>query len=377
MSARSVRRISVLASALLAGAFLFPSALAQQPAANPSANPRPATTGPAEMVRPTITLDPPFRDIGVADPNEVIHTTFSFINTGKKPLVLKETKAACSCTQASLTPTVIPPGGKATLNVAIDLRGSTGPVEKDVNVFFEGNPVPVQAHTKGRMSYAVAVEPHAARPNAGFAGRLDLTSIDGRPFKILGVNGEPAKIITRQPEGGERAVSYTIEYQFQQGKLPNLIVIETDHPDAPVVDVPVYHQETSERENEFIMVLNDIFIMRKGLNIGVVTPDKPAEYKIQVQLGASRKDHKVTIATESGDITAEIIDAKPYIPGPGFEYTVRVKSNGKREGYLLTPFYFQVDDKKTRIWGAGLLKNTWPPKDAAAAKTPAPAGSGQ
>jgi hypothetical protein len=329
------------------------------------------------MVRPMVAVDPPVRDVGVADPNEVIRTTFTFTNTGKKPLVLKDTKAACSCTQASLSPTVIPPGGKATLNVAIDLRGASGPVDKDVQVFFEGNPIPVAARTTGTMSFAVAAEPHAARPNAGLAGHLDLRSVDGRPFKVLAVNGEAPKVVSMTPPGGERGVSVKIEYQFQPGSMPNLLVIETDHPLAPVIDVPVHHQETSQRENEYIMVLNDIFIMRKGLNIGVVTPDKPVEFKIQVQLGQSRKTHPVTLTTESEDITAEIIDSKPYAPGPGFEYTVRVKSNGKREGYLLTPFYFQVDDKKTRIWGAGLLKNTWPAKaEPAGSSTPAAAGSG-
>ena len=350
----------------------FATAVAQQP----TTAPQPATTvTPRAIAGPQVSVDPPVRDVGVANPNEVIRTTFTFTNTGKKPLVLKETKAACSCTQATLVPTVLPPGGKATLNVAIDLRGSSGPVDKDVQIYFEGNPIPIVAKTKGTMSFAVAAEPSAARPDSLFGGTIELRSIDGRPFKVLAINGEAPKIIARNPEGGERAVSNTFAYKFTEGNMPSLLVIETDHPDAPVIDVPVYHHETSVRENEYFAVLRDIFIMRKGLNIGVVTPGKPVEFKIQVQLGESRKNNPVTLTTDSEDITAEIIDQKPYIPGPGFEYTVRVKSNATREGYLLTPFNFQVDDKKTRIWGAGLLKNEWPAKPAAAA-APASKGSG-
>jgi len=373
MSARSRRLLAVALASLplLAGAS---AAIAQQ---NVKQIPPPTNVSPRDMIKPQVVVSPTTSNIGVANPNEIIRTVFTFTNNGKKPLVVKETKAACSCTQAVLAPTTIPVGGKATLNVTIDLRGSSGPVDKDVQVYFEGNPVPVTVKTVGTMSFAVAAEPAAARPDAHYSGQIELRSIDGRAFKVLAINGQPPTIIARKPEGGERAVSNTFSYKFEPGNMPNLIVVETDHPDAPVIDVPVFHQETSTRENEYISVLRDIFIMRKGLNIGVITPEKPVEYKIQIQLGQDRKPGDVTLTTESEDITAEIIDSKPYLPGPGYEYTVRVTSKAKREGYLLTPFYFQVDDKKTRIWGAGLLKNQWPVKPGStAATTPASSGSG-
>lgn len=359
-------RVFGLMAALLTSASM---ALAQG-----SGNPAPAkpTTGGApmqvkptapppnasQMLRPPVTLDPPSRDLGLNDPNKVIRTQFTLRNTSQTTLKLKEIRVACSCTQGTLNPTTIPAGATATLDVALDLRGSLGPLKKDLSVFFEGYPTPVAVNMTGSMSYPVRVDPPASTPDMTYRQRLTLDSIDGKPFKVLAINGEKPNVVSSEPAGGERAVKWVLDYQFTSGKMPAVLVIETDHPDAPVVDVQVHHQEVSDREfNDYIKdSYRDVFIMRKGLNVGVMHKGKPMEFNVQLQLKDIARAKDVTVRTDSDEVDVEIVSFNPYKPGPGAEYVVRVTPKTDREGFFLTPFYFTLDDKVARIWGAGVFR---------------------
>jgi Protein of unknown function (DUF1573) len=79
-------------------------------------------------------------DFGTLHDGDVVHTTFSFKNTGKKDLVIQNCVGSCGCTVPSWPHEAIAPGASAKIAVDFNSSGKSGVQHKTVTVLANTDP---------------------------------------------------------------------------------------------------------------------------------------------------------------------------------------------------------------------------------------------
>ena len=74
-------------------------------------------TTTTEITGAEIQFDKNVCDLGTVKLNEVVTDTFTFTNTGKKPLLLYNVTAACNCTKVEYSTAPVMPGKTGTIKV--------------------------------------------------------------------------------------------------------------------------------------------------------------------------------------------------------------------------------------------------------------------
>lgn len=151
---RNIGRAFVVVFGLSAVLSVSGMAMAQDavPAAQPPAQP-PAAGEPSlvKVNSGTLVFETESVDLGTIVQNELKSLKFKFTNTGKAPVVIKEVKRSCGCTQAKVvvegsdkglepvehdqnTWCTIPPGAKAEIDAEFDPKGKTGSHSKTITI---------------------------------------------------------------------------------------------------------------------------------------------------------------------------------------------------------------------------------------------------
>lgn len=82
----------------------------------------------------TITFKESTLDYGLVKFGGIGKKTFSFTNTGNKPLIVTDVKVTCGCTMASWTKTPVLPGKNGEVVINYDTK-KTGKFNKSIEVF--------------------------------------------------------------------------------------------------------------------------------------------------------------------------------------------------------------------------------------------------
>ena len=78
----------------------------------------------AMMAQAQIKFDKTAHDFGkFSEENPIVKCTFTFTNTGDKPLVINQAVASCGCTVPTYTKTPVQPGESGTINVTYNGTG--------------------------------------------------------------------------------------------------------------------------------------------------------------------------------------------------------------------------------------------------------------
>ncbi len=335
----------------------------------------------AQAARPPVRIEPAVYDFGLKNPNELVWADFTVHNTSSQTLFIREIKPTCKCTVPEPDSEVIPPGGQITIDASVDLRGSLGDVKKDFRIFFEGFAMPVDCTIKGVLSYPVQISPDRPAINAvprDLTGQLYLRSLEGRPFRVCAVNGrEP--VVLHKNSRAETATEWRIQYQLPdltREQLPYMLLVETDHPGARMLDLKLSGTASSKRELEWLKLWKDIFVNRNNVNLGVIPKGSYADFETsimrpdrtgpcEVSLESRMFDDLTPIpsAARDGELSVEIINVEPIDGRPNDEmYTVRVTNHSDENKVIQQPVYFHSGDVESRLWiGARLV----PTPDAA------------
>ena len=75
-------------------------------------------------------------DFGTVAENGKIYTEFSFTNTGKEPIFVKDATAGCGCTTPEWTTAPVLPGKSSSVKVGYNTDGRPGSFSKEVTVNF-------------------------------------------------------------------------------------------------------------------------------------------------------------------------------------------------------------------------------------------------
>lgn len=114
-------------------------------------NPKTADGNERLDLLPEITFKATEHDFGRIIEGENVSFNFSFINTGKRDLVLADVSSSCGCTVASYPKTAIRPGEAGIIKVTFNSQGRKGFQAKSVVVVANTQPNVVQLKIKAQV----------------------------------------------------------------------------------------------------------------------------------------------------------------------------------------------------------------------------------
>lgn len=318
-------------------------AQAQPPAATPGATPgadrpaappagraaAPAGKKPGQEIQHTAAGDPPLDvtpetlDMGKLRPGQKVTKSWTLLNISDKPLHILATKASCTCTSVNLQDKMLGPGESVELKAEYRSGGGTGPKQAAVRVKVDGYDLielPIKAEIVQPImadpSYINAMPADAESPPPT-SGEYVVSSEDGQPFRILSVDQGPAPFVDFDPAKDQPRSSYRLSWDFskydqttgkdQSGKkMPAFMIVETDRPDCPVIDLEVRHMSLKRAMFQATdqWILND-----KRVSIGPVEEGKPAEFEIMVKWLPKRQhtDPITQAMSDSKQFTVELV----------------------------------------------------------------------
>jgi len=207
---------------------------------------------PADQGPPPFEFVPALVDFGYVPIGEDMEQDIKIRNITDAPLKILAMRPDCKCTTVQdLKGTVIPPNSEIEFTAVVDGRDSAGGKTSEIRFVFEGYG-PASLQLKSIVTRAVRVDPgYILALNGVFNGTVHVGSLEREPFRILAMNGGPVPYADGfDPETDDPRYLYKINWDFRdydpatclnaQGEhVPYWIVFETDHPEAPVVDVRV------------------------------------------------------------------------------------------------------------------------------------------
>ncbi len=87
-----------------------------------------------QMPKTTIAFGAPEVNLGTIQEGDTIHHTFTFINTGRHPLVLADVRASCGCTVPSYSKEPVLPGKSGKIDIQFNSRNREGKQHKSIFV---------------------------------------------------------------------------------------------------------------------------------------------------------------------------------------------------------------------------------------------------
>lgn len=196
---------------------------------------------------PSLTCDVPEHDFGAVPAGPLLEHAFVLANAGKAAVVISKVTPGCSCTDAKLDATTLPPGGSAVLRIKVDTSELRGPGEQ--TVLLESNDAArpflslkvreqVQSRftvTPTRASFGTVLESAAA------SRTIEITSKGNTPFRVVGVvpGSEHIDVSVVPPAAGKLGptrVTLSTVPPLPLGRIAGRVRLVTDDPQ----EVPIF-----------------------------------------------------------------------------------------------------------------------------------------
>ncbi len=294
------------------------------------------TTRPALTNALPIELDPQEVNFGYLDPKEVVRKTVEIRNVGDKPVKILQATSSCQCTTFSdVAGVVIPPGASVPMESRLAGRSMPGPMNTSITLVFEGYDESPAIQVRGEVALAVKATPFGLNLVRGdWSGQVVIESLDGRSFNILATDRKPPRFIGFDPELDEPLNSYVIEWdltQYTEDTLPRWWLVETDHPDCPILDLWVRHIATMDLSRDRPWRIED-----RRVSLGEIQSGQPVDSTVTVLRLASDTIHLVRSLSE--DFDAELL--KVERTGQETKCTIRITPNPRFQGLLYSKIEF-------------------------------------
>lgn len=300
-----------------------PTVPANQPSQQP---PRPRPTQPM-LGPPPVEFHPEVLDLGTVRPNDRVFGQVQLQNVSEKWLKIVASRADCTCTSVNLADTLLAPGQSVPLEAQLK-TSVMGEWSGAIQVLIEGyDPITVRA------TAVVALPVHADPPYVAalkdsqgqlpVTGEFTVSSIDGKPFSVLAVNGEPPQFVAELGATKSPRNEYRLKWDLSEfdpktcrdstgRRLPGWIIVETDHPDCPIFDLEVRH-ECNRRQ---ILRTDSWAVQEKRVFIGNVKPGEPVECEVVAKWIPRRNHDPITaVVSESRQFTVELIGTESMDDG--------------------------------------------------------------
>jgi Protein of unknown function (DUF1573) len=321
----------------------------------PVPNSKPPATIPAEsLAAPPIRFEPASLEFGTVPPGQRAHGTVLVVNTSDKAIFIQGSRASCTCTSVNLANTVLQPGKSVPLTAEYSGSNMLGPRHVSVRVKVAGfQPF---AEVIAQVNVALAVQSDPAYISAykvkdkekgteevmPQSGVLIITSRDQKPFRILSVQGAPPPFADFDAAKDEPRNQYQLKWDLtkydpstctdpQGVRMPGWLIIETDHPDCPVLDVEVRHECTRHA----YLNRGDTWLLEdRRMSVGRIAPGGSGEVTIEVRWlpNASHDDLIRAATSESAQFRADLVEVKPGTDG--YDVRLRITPAPEHRGFI-------------------------------------------
>lgn len=301
---------------------------------------------------PPIRITPGVLNWGDVLPGTTSDGSVALTNLGTTPLKIITVQPGCKCTTTNgLDGVVIGPGESRDLVASLDAQPSPGTRNVQIKVLFDGYSKPLEINGTATITHPVRVRPPYinAVDETKSTGTMMLSSGDKIPFEILSVDGKPPRFL-RKDMAQKSSTSHMLSYDIQDhlepdGRYRRWVVIETDHPTSPLVEVLLRHLNTS-------LDVNSGF--KQGayhFNLGRLQPGTSTELTHLSHEATSTGPIGMVIAEQEG-VDIEILSQEVDVESDDLSVKLRVKiSSDMPEGF----YYFPI-----RIYAANNVDVTLP-----------------
>ena len=283
---------------------------------------RPAAPAPQAPSAIPLLVDPPVVDFGVVAPGTKHPARFMLRNAGSEPLTIARAQPSCKCTDISdIAGKTIPPGGQLELTAALQVPKSPGEKDAKVMITVAGKQGMVIAKMVADVTQPVRAVPAYVDALKGVQeGVIRLTSLDGKPFKVILAGGRAPVLVGFDPARDAPRATYDLRWRtsdISAGPLPQWWVVETDRADCPQIPLRIRHETTGVRfdpdQNRRLWFPPESVVLA-----GVVKPGQTVDLSTTIEYlnpaaqgaitNASWGDVK-SIAVPGGEGTAQLVGA--------------------------------------------------------------------
>ncbi|MBC02727.1 MAG: hypothetical protein CMJ34_05405 [Phycisphaerae bacterium] len=304
---------------------------------------------------------PELIDFGAVGPGTINRGAFKLTNRGGQPVRVLRVTPSCVCTTLSdLAGKVIQPGETVSLEASLDAPKQAGEKEAKVFVQLEGMQQPAVVKLNGMVTLPVQPVPAFASALQGVEnGTIRLSSIDGRPFRVLASNGSAPSFVAFQ-SGDDPRSSYELGWSvagIAPQTIPRWWVFTTDRMDCPLVACRVRHPETGSRRDptrfERRWIILDDFAELGSVGIGseVDVPIQLDHYNPRGRGAIDRPDWSKGLSVRSLDprIEATLMSSN-VASSEQLDAVIRIRFNGPAELLLYAGIQVSTDT------GTGVLE---------------------
>jgi hypothetical protein len=337
----------LLINGILASTLVLTSGCAEEPAASavqappakPAAVPQTQPRGLPDLVDGPLRISPGGIEFGDVAPNSAHQAQMEIRNTGAQPISIVTVRPTCLCTTPDdLSGTVIPPGGSVPFSAGFEAPTETGTKTARIQLVYSagGQSRAVTIYLRGEITMAVKSDPPYVDALKGVThGEVRLTSVDGRPFRVLS-SGGVAPV-------AEASTVHTLSWHVPARGTDNCPgarlwwVVETDHPDCPILPLRIRHECTGSLSDPARFDRKWTF-KEPIVNLGAIAAGEPLETEVVLH---NREGVPITgVISLSADATAELISTGAA-KGETVSYQVRFTPRAGYQGMLYAMVLFQ------------------------------------
>jgi hypothetical protein len=350
--------LRALALAAMSAALWAPRTLAaaeQQAPAQPPAVPAGGQSNPdpksIEIPGP-IKAEPPEVNFGIVEPGTKVSANIKLINPLDEDVMIIAAKPSCTCTTVDMVGKVIPARGSIEVPMAMKTSHTPGTKTAVVNMAFKGITQVMVLKIQAETAYAVRAAPNfidALAPER-MQGTFELVSADGTPFTVKSVDGRPPVSADGSPM--KAATMHTLRYDFTKPSplcgtflaVPPFLIVETDHPKCPILDMRVRHATTR--------ITPAFGFAEFRANCGAMSAKGSSEFELEIKL--MRKMRIGSVQSLLPAFQTQLVSQTP--DGESVLVKVRVTDLGAQPGPFLFPCRFTGNGKTSDFWLFGTIR---------------------
>lgn len=200
---------------------------------------------------PRIVFDHTFYDFGTIVEGDTLVHSFPFKNVGSEPLRIKKVRSSCRCTSVLVSEREVPPGGEGQVKVIFysGARAGLGRITEKVMVMSNDRYEPrISLVLRGKVKPILTIIPQRIdygdiEVSEPIRRTLIVVDYGDTSLKVTGVGTSSPYIKARLDSVGSKENRYRIEVTLAPnvpvGRLSERLVVHTNSPRMPVVEVPI------------------------------------------------------------------------------------------------------------------------------------------
>ena len=252
---------------------------------------------------------------------------------------------------------MIPAKGTLEMPVTLQVPNTTGIKKAAVNMILSTGVGP-RLTLLAESAYAVkTIPPYISafdRPE-NMTGAVVLKSVDNKPFRVLSVAQKAPVFMNDAGEGDVPRTQHVVQYDltgYECASMPKWLLVETDHPDAPLVEMRIRHKCTRLKHQ---IQPGSITLNFDGwiANVGAIPVGGAGEFTIEIKDFLGQKIDAVV--SLSPNFKTDVLEQRPG-EGGRLQVKVAIKPLLSKTGVFEIPIQFVSGSKGELLTVVGTVR---------------------